>query len=382
MINDATEFSILDDDGVEVTGVNPYLVIPGKSKGTEEIYSNIVEISHDGLEPDKIYDINLYTGAVKNKHGDENSYFDWKVSTYSTPFVLVTDTDPEDDESNVPINKNITITLNQNITANNLSEVGLYEGYENEVTDAVVIVSGNTMTISHSGLEPSSSYLVSFSSDVVVNAEGIGNESHYFSFTTAASTPLNVVQTTPEDGEQNVPLDTEVSVEFDQNISAIDLSEIYFADQAENEVTGISASVSGNTLTISHPELDPNTGYFVSIPNNVVSNSGGSANASIYWEFTTIAGSAPELVSVKPEDGQSLIPVDAEVRAEFTENIFASALESITITDAAGTEVTGIEAAITDNILLIAHDDFEYGKEYTVDIPAETIESSLGLFNE
>ncbi len=64
------------------------------------------------------------------------------------------------------------------------------------------------------------------------------------------------------------------------------------------------------------------------------------------------------------------IDLNAEVKVTFNQNVTAETLTGITFTPS----VTGVSASIDGADLIIAHDDFESGTEYTVNIPAGTID--------
>ncbi|MCD7973956.1 MAG: Ig-like domain-containing protein [Candidatus Azobacteroides sp.] len=65
---------------------------------------------------------------------------------------------------------------------------------------------------------------------------------------------------------------------------------------------------------------------------------------------------------------------DADIQATFNQSVKAIDLSLIAIKDQDGNAVEGVVATLEDYILTIEHDGFEYGKTYTVTIPAGTIE--------
>jgi hypothetical protein len=93
---------------------------------------------------------------------------------------------------------------------------------------------------------------------------------------------LEVTTLSPADEATNVALDADVTVTFNQDISATDLSGITFAPT----VSGISASVSGAVLTITHDGFAEETEYTVTIPAGTIEGFG----EAITWSFTTEPG--------------------------------------------------------------------------------------------
>ncbi|MDR9419798.1 Ig-like domain-containing protein [Gracilimonas sp.] len=381
-ILDAQKITITDETENAVSGINPYLDLGEKSTGTGSSYATGVGISHDDFVADKIYTIEIDQGAFQTESEAQNSGYSWKFSTYSNPFLQVSATSPVDDAVEVPIDTDVSVTFNQTVTANDLSGVIFSQNSEVPVPNTNVSVSGNKLNISHDGLLAGTGYFVSIPSNAVQNTDEIGNESLYFSFTTESATPLTVVETIPEDESNGIPIDTEVSVTFDQNIEANNLSQIFIGDIiAEETVSGTSVIISGNKLTINHPDLNFDTEYIVQVPAGAVETSDGAINSLVSWQFRTIAGSPPELVSVQPEDGATNVPIDAVVSAQFDSDILSSNLSDISIEDEAGNEISGITPEINSDELLIGHDDFEYDHTYIVTIPEQVLESDTGLYN-
>lgn len=95
---------------------------------------------------------------------------------------------------------------------------------------------------------------------------------------------------TPEDDAVDVAIDASVSCEFDTEIEEVDLSGVTI--DADTEVTGISASVNedGVTVDIAHDDFANSEEHTVTIPAGAVKNTSGIKNkTAISWSFTTIA---------------------------------------------------------------------------------------------
>lgn len=76
-----------------------------------------------------------------------------------------------------------------------------------------------------------------------------------------------------------------------------------------------------------------------------------------------------ELTSTTPANNATDVAVDAVVKATFNQNVTAGTLSGITFSPT----VTGISASVVGTDLIIAHDNFEQGTIYTVNIPAGAI---------
>jgi len=81
----------------------------------------------------------------------------------------------------------------------------------------------------------------------------------------------------------------------------------------------------------------------------------------------------PQVVSVTPENGATNVALDATVAVTFDVNITEVDFAGITITPDPG----NVTASIVDNVLTIAHDNFEFNTEYTVLIPAGAVSDGV-----
>jgi hypothetical protein len=110
-------------------------------------------------------------------------------------------------------------------------------------------------------------------------------------------------------------------------------------------------------------------------PNNA------NINTAVYFDKTALYTWELEEVDVPlaiykkfPSDNAPNVAINAEVKAQFNKDITASALETVTIKDADNTPVTGVLATASGATISIAHDDFAFGKVYTVTIPASVVD--------
>ena len=100
-------------------------------------------------------------------------------------------------------------------------------------------------------------------------------------FTKYAS-PIDVMSLLPANNELNVALNAAVKVIFNQDITSGNLSGITISPT----VSGVSAAISGNILSISHADFNKETQYTVTVPSGVING----YNQAITWKFTTGKG--------------------------------------------------------------------------------------------
>jgi len=95
----------------------------------------------------------------------------------------------------------------------------------------------------------------------------------------------------PAPGASGVDTDTEISVTFNVDVTAVDLNGIKIEKlEGGSALNGVSATLSGRVLEISHSGLEKNTIYRVFIPGGAVQGQTGLLNDSAFWIFQTGSG--------------------------------------------------------------------------------------------
>jgi len=104
-----------------------------------------------------------------------------------------------------------------------------------------------------------------------------------------------------------------------------------------------------------------------------------------YEPQNTTSSTNPKVVSLVPAQDDANVAVDAAVSAVFDLDVSVVDLSGVTIKDSNNNTVTGVSANLgSDNkTLTIAHDNFANGTTYTVEIPANSVQSIFfGTGNE
>ncbi len=93
----------------------------------------------------------------------------------------------------------------------------------------------------------------------------------------------------PAAGAAGVATNTEISATFNVDVTAVDVTgvKIVKVESDGAALDGVSASLSGRVLEISHPVLDNHTVYRVSIPGGAVQSETGLFNDPASWVFET-----------------------------------------------------------------------------------------------
>jgi len=253
--------------------------------------SDFTEIYNETLASVDIHEVTLplnnYSGQaiyIAFRHWNSTDEFVivlFDVAVDIAPVNLsVVSTTPANNAIDVTINAPVSVTFDNDITANNLTGITISPS----VSGVSASVNGAVLTIAHGNFANNTSYTVT----VPAGAINGYNQAITWSFKTVAEPlPLAVVSTTPANGATNVNIDAEVLVTFNKEITANNLSGV--------TINGIAASatVVEDKLIISHSNFANNASYTVVVYPNTIS---GYAE-TLFWSFTTAAGTGVPVVN-------------------------------------------------------------------------------------
>ncbi len=308
-------------------------------------------INHANFAGGTTYTIKIPANALKGQAEAASWSFSTVGPTASTYL-------PAKNAPNVAVDAPVSVGFNMNISAGNLAMVK----FSPEVTGVVATVDvadPKKINIAHDPFTLGTEYTVIFPKETI---NGMADAISDWKFTTKSPT---VVKRTPEAGADNVDLKAAVTVEFDNTIAAGAAIGNITITSGANSVTA-TASVNGKMLTITHGDFARNTEYTVTIPANAVKGA-----AAISWSFKT---EALTYTTRTPDADVKYVGVKDEVSITFDADLPTSGnnLPGITINSSTGA-LAGVSGTIKDKKLTIAHNDFAYGTDYTVTVPANTI---------
>ncbi|MDR0811773.1 MAG: Ig-like domain-containing protein [Paludibacter sp.] len=189
---------------------------------------------------------------------------------------------------------------------------------------------------------------------------------------TGANIVNEIIDRSTDPHPANVATNEDVKIRFVLDINT--LGEPDLRGITISGAMGVAAAYSGNTITITHRELAPNTSYTVTIPAGTVKG----YNTDIVWTFKT--GNANiEINPVTPVNNSTDADVDVVIKATFSKSPYINGSPKwnlITIKDNAGNAKSGIlvsGAGISGNTYNIFHATLAYDTEYTVTIPKDAV---------
>jgi hypothetical protein len=145
-----------------------------------------------------------------------------------------------------------------------------------------------------------------------------------------------------------------VSLTFASDIQGVDLSGVRLIQTASDTVVpGTSATVLGDTLTLSHSGLAPEAGYRVEVPAGAVALAAdaGVLNGAVSWKFTTLP-ETPQLVG--HDNRNSDLSADIELVFDRPVSLADASAISVRLADD-DTPHPGITPVVDGHILRLEH---------------------------
>ncbi|WP_345970683.1 Ig-like domain-containing protein [Sulfurimonas sp. HSL1-6] len=249
---------------------------------------------------------------------------------------------PQQGDSNVSLNPNITATFNEPVDLATVTNNSFYLLDGNSVKVPVTKIDhtdDNTTLILKlaSNLVPFSTYTT-----VVTTAVSAPNGHTLAADETAMFVTGNwlrlAVTIMPSDGTTGVPINTMVTATFNKpmDLSTLNSGNIYLMDENGTHVPGTlhtGTDANGNTVVtfILDPgtTLVPNSDYTFMVENDVTSLDGEQLGTDETSTFTT--GTQTELqVYIVPMDGATGVPVSDDIVAYFNEDVNETTLDAAT----------------------------------------------------
>lgn len=235
-----------------------------------------------------------YTGRIQTSVKDLNGNalqeeYVWTFSTGITVSPMVISTNPEDDETDVVINKTITATFSQQMDELTIDETSFVLMDGSTAIPGEVTYNKFAATFRPTAnLEANTLYTVTITTDAT-NVTGIPLENNYeWSFTTGNLLAPTVTSTDPEDDEIDVVLDKTITATFSEPMDLATIDETTFIlQEGTNFITG---TISYNTLTATFvplADLLPGTLYKATITTGATNVAGIPLANNYEWEFTT-----------------------------------------------------------------------------------------------
>lgn len=270
---------------------------------------------------------------------------------------LVLSTDPADGDTNVTLDKIITITFNEEMNPATITQGAITLQGESEI-EGTISYDQSTMTASFTPSEELASN-TTYAGRVKTTVKDLdGNalqEDYLWTFSTGENLSPMVIATDPDDNETGVVVNKIITATFNQAMNPLTVNETTFiVMNGSTAVTGVitySGTTASFTPTVS---LGLNTTYTATITSETENPSGLALQIDYVWEFTTGAVIAPTVISTDPENDETDVALNKVILATFSEPMEAATINGTTFTLKQGTNTitgeityTGITASFT-----------------------------------
>jgi len=296
--------------------------------------------------------------------------------TIYTP-LKVTSTNPTNNAVNIPINKKITITFNENIKAGtNWVELKNSKGTAIPFTTSI---SGKILTINPKSNLAESLYTLTIHTGAVTDLAG--NPIAYTTSKFITGTPPTVTSVNPANNKVINVANKALVITFSENIKAGSaFTSIKVTNPDGVSVKPLYKVINGKTLTLTRNGYYINgLTYTITLPTNSITDTAGNTITAYTSKFT-VDFAKPTVTSVNPANNKVINVANKALVITFSENIKAgSAFTSIKVTNPDGVKVKPLYKVINGKTLTLTRNGYYInGLTYTITLPTNSITDTAG----
>jgi len=282
------------------------------------------------LAPDTTYTGKVFSSVTNSLGLAMLTDYVWSFSTGDVLTPVVIETDPENLETNVVLNKTISATFSEAMAPSTISNSSFTLKNGTTAVSGTVNYSGVVATFDPTvDLDASTTYTATITTEAT-NLDGISLQSDYvWTFTTGALTAPTVISTNPTNQQSNVAINADINATFSRAMAPGTINNASFL--LMNGGTAVSGSItySGVTATFNPAQnLTPNTTYTATITTAAQSSDGVALQSDYVWTFTTGALTAPTVIATNPADQETNVPLNTNVTATFNRTMAPGTINS------------------------------------------------------
>jgi len=243
------------------------------------------------------------------------------------------------------------------------------------------VTAGNvaTLTLGVANSLPVSSICTATITTGAKSSAGIPLDSNFvWKFTTGLApdtTAPTVTATVNAGGATGVALNTKVGATFSEAMDPLTINATTFTlKQGTNAVAGSVTYAGVNALFAPAGSLAPNTAYTVTATTGVKDLSGNPMASNFVWSWTTGAApdtTAPSVVRTTNANGATLVPVNTQVGATFSEGMDPLTITNLNVTlkeAVSGVPVAGTLSYSGVQALFVPLNSLAYNTRYTATV--------------
>ena len=254
---------------------------------------------------------------VKNTAGISmaNDYV-WTFSTASAP--SVTQTTPENGETGVALNTNLTATFDREMNSSSINPSSFMLSSGSTSVAGTITYSGNTATFNpNSALAPNTTYTATITTEANDNSGYALGADYTWTFNTIESP--SIISTIPANNAVNVSLDNDISATFNMAMDPLTINALTFTLKAGNAPVVGTVSYSNNTAVFNPTgKLIANTTYTAMISTTARNTAGAALATNYIWTFTTATPTTPTVITTSPENEEENVALNKAITATFS----------------------------------------------------------------
>jgi hypothetical protein len=241
----------------------------------------------------------------------------------------VIDTNPTDNQLNVPLNQVITVTFNEEMNPDTI-DLNSFTIVGSSTLGGSISYSGNTATFTPNvNLTPNTTYVGTVTTAVKdLNGNAL-QENYNWSFTTGSVLQPRVLSTSPTPNETDVVLNKVIRATFNMPMNSATINDATFTlRQGTNNIQGVVTYVGDTAYFTPSSNLLPNLVYTATITTAAENTAGVGIAANYVWSFTTGTIIAPRVIATDPFINETGVALNKTITATFD-----MAMNPATITD-------------------------------------------------
>lgn len=241
---------------------------------------------------------------------------DFKESAGLCPTII--DVNPDNLDTNVPLNQVITATFNEEMNATTINSSSFIVTGASVISGSLSYSGVTARFIPDTNLSPNTTYVLKVTTAVKDLRGNALQEDNLFSFSTGATLQPRVVATSPEINEPEVVLNKVVTATFNMPMDPTTIDFTSFTlKQGTNTISG-GVRFSGNTAFFTpSTNLTANTTYTATITTGAQNYAGIGLATNYVWNFTTGTIEAPKVILTDPFDTETGVSINKIITATF-----------------------------------------------------------------
>ena len=255
---------------------------------------------------------------------------------------------PANRATSVSVNSPIVLTFNEAVDATTLNPTSIKNYTNGTVLAGTYSVDSTSTIVTFTPLTqfPANAAITTSIGNGVLDLAGNASSSFYSSFTTGSgsdSTAPTVTMITPQNGATGIGPDVAVVITFSKSLNPNTINTTNFAMFANGSPLAPTIAISADNRTVTLTDFSvPLSSTITVLITSAVTDLSGNSLGMFQSQFTTAANpSAPSVVTQRPGNGATGVPLNSSLSLYMSEPMISSTLQSALEVSQNGVLVTG-----------------------------------------